>query len=346
MTFGASLLLVLSVALPWYAPPSIRVTTRPIVFRNAGATLHGTLFLPASRVPVPAVIVFHGASEPLAGTPLYRHLSDGLPQLGIAVLLYDRRGNGASSGSPDVPYETLADDGIAAARILRAMPQIDAKRVGYWGVSQGGWLASFAATRDPNAAFAIAVSAPLTTPESQMEFADTNRLDVLGYSSADVNDMLAARKAWTGYLRGANSRADAVAAIAKIEKRPWYQYMYMPTVAQLKGPSQSVWRTQMDDDPMAVVSRVKIPMLFILGSSDPWIPVAKTAAALKTLAATHANIRYAVVPNANHLMMIPPVPERMADAGPDAVNSEVPQSATYFMMLGSWITRATAISAP
>jgi pimeloyl-ACP methyl ester carboxylesterase len=151
--------------------------------------------------------------------------------------------------------------------------------------------------------------------------------------------MMQARKMWTGYLRGTNSRADAVAAIGKIENRPWYQYMYMPTVAQLKGPSESSWRTQMDDNPIAAVEQVKIPMLFLLGSSDPWIPVAQTVASLQTVAATHPNIAYDVIPNANHLMMVPPVPERMADAGPEAVKTESPQSPAYFMMLGSWLTR-------
>ena len=112
----------------------------------------------------------------------------------MAVPLFDRRGNGGSSGSENVPYQTLADDGISAAQALRAMRQIDPRRVGYWGISQGGWLATFAAVRDRKAAFAIAVSAPLTTPESQMEFADANRLDVLHYSQSDISDMLGARK--------------------------------------------------------------------------------------------------------------------------------------------------------
>lgn len=330
---------ILALATPWYSPPSTNVATKPIVFSNAGATLKGTLYLPASRQPVPAVVVLHGASEPLASTPLYRHLCDGLTQLGVAVLVYDRRGNGASTGSKDVPYETLADDGVAGARALRSMPQIDAKHVGYWGISQGGWLATFAATRDSDAAFSIAVSAPLTTPESQMEFADANHLHVLGYSQAEIRDMLDARKMWTGYLRGTNSRADAVAAIGKIETKSWYQYMYMPTVSQLKGPSESSWRAQMDDDPIAAVNAVKIPMFFILGSSDPWIPVTQTVASLQKVAAAHRNITYAVVPNANHLMMSPPDPERMDDATPQAVNTEMPQSPAYFMMLGSWLTR-------
>lgn len=333
------LTLVLAAALPWYAPSSAHVVTKSIVFTNEGATLRGTLYLPQSDRPVPAVVALHGASEPLASTPLYRHLSDGLTQLGFAVFLYDRRGSGTSTGSKDVPYEVLADDGIAAANALRALPQVDAKRVGYWGISQGGWLATFAAERDAAAAFAVAVSAPLTTPESQMEFADANHLYALGYSETDVKDMLEARKMWTGYLRGANSRSEAVAAIAKIQNRPWYQFMYMPTVAQLKGPNDSTWRTQMDDNPMASVEKVKIPMLFILGSQDPWIPVRQTVAALQTVVSARSNISFAVIPDANHLMMFPPNPERMADATPQAVKTEVPQSPVYFMLLGSWLTR-------
>ncbi len=336
--------MLLSAALPWYAPPTTVIVTKSVSFVNAGATLKGTLYLPLSKDPVPAVVVFHGASEPRASTPLYRHLSDGLTQLGIAVLLYDRRGSGASTGSENVAYQTLADDGVAGAKALRALPQIDRKRVGYWGISQGGWLATFAAVRDRNAAFAVAVSAPLTTPETQMEFADENHLLALGYSETDVENMLKARTLWTGYLRGTNSRAAAVAAISRIENQPWYQYMYMPTVSQLRGPATSTWLTQMDDTPMAAVEKVRIPMLFILGSADPWIPVAQTVASLRKIAAGQHNIAYSVIPNVNHLMMRPPVPERMADAGPEAVKTEVPQSTAYFMELGGWLARTLGLS--
>ena len=83
-------------AVPWYAQPSVAVSVQSVVFTNEGATLHGILYLPQEKDgPVPAVVVFHGASEPLASTPLYNHLRDGLPQIGIAVLLFDRRGTGA-----------------------------------------------------------------------------------------------------------------------------------------------------------------------------------------------------------------------------------------------------------
>jgi pimeloyl-ACP methyl ester carboxylesterase len=323
---------------PWSAAPTVTVDAKAISFTNAGTTLHGTLYLPRLARPVPALVVFHGASEPLASTPLYRHLRDGLPQMGIAVLLFDRRGTGASSGDAHVSYETLADDGIAGARKLRGMVQIDAGRVGYWGISQGGWLATMAAVRDPRARFAVAVSAPLVTPDTQMGFAMTNRLRALGYGSADVASMLHARKLWRGYLLGTNSRDDAVAALAAIENEPWFRLMYLPSPETLThDPATSSWRVQMDDDPLRFVKQVRIPTLFLLGASDPWIPVATTVDRLRVVARDHPSISYAVVPDANHLMMFPPAHEKMDDAQPAQVAHEAPQVPAYFLMLGAWL---------
>jgi hypothetical protein len=87
---------------------------------------------------------------------------------------------------------------------------------------------------------------------------------------------------------------------------------------------------------------VKIPILFILGAEDPWIPVADTVTHLREVGQTHPLLRYVVVPNADHLMMLPPVPERMDDADPKMVASEAPNSAAYFMLLSAWLQRALA----
>lgn len=326
--------------LPWYAPPTIAVSAQHVTFSNGDAKLSGTLYLPTSRKPLPAIVVLHGASEPLASTPLYEHLRKGLPQIGIAVLVFDRRGSGASTGKADVPYQTLVDDGIAGANAIRALPQIDRARVGYWGISQGGWLAAWAASRDPHAAFAVAVSAPLVPAESQMEFAMTNRLVVLGYDQHDIADMMNARRKVDGYFSGVNNREAAVAALEKIENRPWFGQMYLPKASELPAnPTDSTWRQHMDIDFFSTVERVKIPILFILGSADPWIPVTDTVKRLREVAATHPLLQYDVVPNANHLMMIPPVPEKMDDADPRQVAVEKPQSIEYFTILASWLTR-------
>ena len=323
---------------PWETAGAPQVVTEPVAFPNGGAVLRGTLYRPVTPGRVPAVVALHAAGVGSAGAALFRHLREGLPAMGIAVLLYDRRGAGQSSGKNDVSYETLADDGIAGARAIARISAIDPRRIGYWGLSQGGWLAVFAAERDPNAAFAVSVSAPLVTPEQQMEFAMANRLSVNGYSQADVDAMLAARKAWTAYLRGAAPRADAVAALSKIDAKPWFDLMYMPSAKDLtSNPATSSWRAQMDDDPLAALRRVRVPVLFIYGGNDPWIPVAATVGRLEPLARANGEIEYGVVAGADHDMAFPA--RETMDVSPAALEHDVPQSPAYFMLLASWLTR-------
>jgi hypothetical protein len=154
--------------------------------------------------------------------------------MGVAVLVYDRRGTGASSGSlKNIDYGTLADDAIAGQRALGDLPRIDPKKIGFWGFSQGGWFALLAASRSTDTAFAISVSAPLVTPEQQMQFATTNLLNVRGYSQENVKQMLETRKAWTDYLKGKGSRQTAVDALQKAEKQPWFELAFMPKASKL-----------------------------------------------------------------------------------------------------------------
>jgi predicted alpha/beta hydrolase len=88
-----------------------------------------------------AVVVFDHAGTATRDAAVYRHLREGLPALGFAVLIYDRRGSGQSSGSlQGVDYETLADDAVAGQHALAELSRIDPAKIGFWGLNQG-WLA-------------------------------------------------------------------------------------------------------------------------------------------------------------------------------------------------------------
>lgn len=171
-----------------------------------------------------------------------------------------------------------------------------------------------------------------------MEFAMSNQLSVLGCGKEAIDEMLEARHKLDGYFNGRNSRADAVAALQAIQDKPWFKLMYLPKADSVpENPNDSVWRKQMDLDSFAAVLRVNVPMLFILGDSDPWIPVSRTVDLLRAASNKNPHVRYAVVPNANHLMMVPPADEQMTDAGAAAVAAEQPQAAAYFMILAAWL---------
>ena len=255
---------------------------------------------------------------------------------GFAVLIYDRRGSGRSSGNlQSVDYETLADDAVAGQHALAKLPRVDPTKIGFWGLSQGGWLAVLAAGRSRDAAFAISVSAPLVTADEQMQFATSNLLTVRGYSHEDVREMLETRRAWTSYLRGTNSRAAAVDALTKAESKPWFDLTYMPKVSDLTN--DPALRRKLDDDPVAAVLKSKVPLLFVYGGSDPWVPVGQSMQRLKTLSNQLHNIESVIIANANHELMFPVNETMQVDA--DTNRNDAPQSPAYFMLLGSWLSR-------
>jgi len=323
----------------WHVEGTPKVVAQDLQFSNGSTTLSGTLYLPEQGNHLPAVVALHGASDATRDSALFRHLREGLPAMGFAVLIYDRRGSGKSSGSlRNIDYETLADDAIAGQRALAKVARIDPDKIGFWGLSQGGWLAILAAGRSQNAAFAIAVSAPLVTPEQQMEFATTNLLTIRGYSQQDVEEMLAARRAWTGYLRGTNSRTATLDALRKVETKPWFELAFMPKSSALTSdPEHNSYRREMDDDLIAALRKVRFPLLLIYGGADPWIPVHQSLEEVRKFIPQQPNIRYVVIPGASHEMMFNPHETMEFNTG--ALNRLAPEAPAYFMTMASWLVQ-------
>jgi dienelactone hydrolase len=319
----------------WAAASTVQVSSHDIEFQSGAVKLSGTLYAPAGRRALAAVVVLHGASSPLRDLPLYAHLRTALPALGMAVFVYDRRASGKSvptTGSHD--FDLLSDDGVAAADMLRRQPEIDPKRVGYWGLSQGGWLTLMCAGKDPKAAFAVSVSAPIVPPDIQMNYAVANILRVDGYSQADIHEAVEMRRAIDGYLKGTLDKASAERPLAAARDKPWFKLTY--TDRELDDPATSSWLKQMRLDPIKTLERVKVPTLMIYGADDPWVPVGVSVQTLKARAADFPAMELRVIPHADHTMMVGVDPKAQMD--PAAFAAEAPDSPEYFMTLAAWLT--------
>lgn len=270
----------------WGAQSSTPVDAKERTFQNGGVTLSGTLYVPKVAGRVPAVIAFHAASSPTRDNPLYAHLAEMLPPLGIAVFVFDRRGSGKSGGKlEDSDYTLLADDGISAQRMLARDPRIDPRRIGFWGLSQGGWLSLLAASRSPQTAFAISISAPMTTPDVQMNFAVANVLRIKGFSQSDIDQAIATRTAVDDFQRGKRDRESAQGVLDVATTKPWFAHTYLEKT--FKDPDQSHWAKEMRHDPMATLDAVKQPTLVIYGAADPWVPVRSSIERLRASAVRH-----------------------------------------------------------
>ncbi|MBN2466139.1 alpha/beta fold hydrolase, partial [candidate division WOR-3 bacterium] len=129
--------------------------------KAAGITLTGTLTEPDSGGPFPAVVLITGSGPENRNEEVFGHrpflvLSDYLTRQGIAVLRCDDRGVGKSTGD----YKTattadLATDAKAEFEYLKTRKDIDPKRIGLLGHSEGGIIAPIVANQAPDVAFVV-----------------------------------------------------------------------------------------------------------------------------------------------------------------------------------------------
>ena len=150
----------------------------PAFFTSGDAKLAFALDLPTGTGPFPAVVLAHGSGR--VTRDMLRPLALPFVARGYAVLRYDKRGVGQSTGayrgvstanSPDM-IPLLAADLAAGATFLRAHPSVDKDRVGFAGGSQAGWIIPVAATMVPEARFAVIISGPTISVGRQIYYFD------------------------------------------------------------------------------------------------------------------------------------------------------------------------------
>ncbi|MCA1593439.1 MAG: prolyl oligopeptidase family serine peptidase [Acidobacteria bacterium] len=153
-------------SLPSDFPSERLVVPRQIVFKAAdGVEVHGQLFLPPNARPstrLPAVVFMHGGPvrQMLLGWHYmyYYHNSYGFNQYlasrGYAVLSVNYRSGIGYGRAFRMAQKRGArgaseyQDIVAAAKYLRGRDDVDAKRIGLWGGSYGGYLTALGLARD------------------------------------------------------------------------------------------------------------------------------------------------------------------------------------------------------
>jgi pimeloyl-ACP methyl ester carboxylesterase len=149
---------------------------------RASVSLAGTLTLPEGKGPFPAVVLMSGSgpqdrNESLMGHKPFLVLADHLTRAGIAVLRYDDRGFGKSSGSfAAATHFDFASDGRAAFEYLETRPEIHRSRIGLLGHSEGSVYAPYIAKEEPGVAFVV-LYAGVGVP--MRELLDRQGMDIL-----------------------------------------------------------------------------------------------------------------------------------------------------------------------
>lgn len=308
----------------------------------AGATLVGELLEPvgsdiSSRRSL--VVMVHGSeTEPAIGN----NRAYLLAAQGITVFTFDKCGTGQSGGFYTQNFELLADDAVAAMTHAQAMTKGRVTRSGYWGQSQGGWVAPLAATRSKVDFVAVGfglISSPIVEDREQMLLeaqvlglddeakAQLKRLSdataaivsshfATGFESLDALRRELRDKDWMGSINGEYS--GGMLRMSDNDLRRVGRAVF--------DNLEIIWNY----DSMSVLSRLDIPVLWTIADKDREAPIDQTIASLAALKKQHKRIDVYRFPETDHGMY-----EFVEHSDGTRTNTRVTDG--YFKLVGDWI---------
>jgi alpha-beta hydrolase superfamily lysophospholipase len=259
-----------------YCAYQVRVPT------PAGNFLAGTLTLPqcaSACCPVGAIVTVTGSGPQdrdenlgFGGFKPFRQLAEALAERNIAVLRMDDRGVGESEGVfKGATTVDFAEDVRAGLAYLRTRCEIDCRRLGVVGHSEGALIAPLVAQNEPSLRAMVLLAGVADPPRNALHFQIQN-----GY---EHDQTLTEKK-----------RAELIASIpAKIDEmmvdNPWMKFF-------------------LTYDPADTMRRVKTPVLILTGEHDQQAaPDQVELQAEAFRAAGNRDVTARVLPNLNHLLV-------------------------------------------
>lgn len=270
----------------------------------AGVRMAGTLTLPKGKGPFPAAVLIagsgpNGRDERLFDHALFLVLADHLTRHGVAVLRFDKRGVGQSTGDFAAATTTdFAADAEAAAAYLRSRPEIDRRRIGLIGHSEGGVIAPMVADRDPAIAFLVLMAGPGVRGD-QIIMAQARAIAAAGGAPpAALEAGQAVEQRFLDALMAAKDQASAETAVRAGLKGAVPDAVIE---AQIKVATSPWYRSYIAYDPAPALRRLRIPVLALIGSKDRQVPADQNLPALRAALAGDPRAEVAELPGLNHL---------------------------------------------
>ena len=272
-------------------------------FASGAIQLAGTLISPNAGGKHPAIILVHasGAEDREYLLPFARFLI----RHGIAVLGYDKRGVGGSTGDWNTAsFDDLATDVVAAFEYLKTRSDIDRTQVGLLGWSQAGWVMPLAAVRAKDLAFLISVSGA-GVPAAQTTVDQTqNEMTARGMRPEGIAQLVGLMRLQYEFARTGQGWAEYAAALEKVAARLGGK----PPDTFPTTPDHPYWqfiRRLYFYDPAPTLRQLQVPTLALFGELDNNIMAEKNRAAWEAALKAGGNPDYTlrILPKANHLQL-------------------------------------------
>ncbi|MGI4832861.1 MAG: alpha/beta hydrolase family protein [Janthinobacterium lividum] len=270
-------------------------------------TLAGTLTEPAGPGPFPAVVLLTGSGpedrdETIFGHKPFAVLADYLARRGVAVLRFDDRGVGQSTGT--LQGTTSADyaaDARTALAWLRAQPGIEKQHVGLLGHSEGGTAAVLAAGQPQPPNFLVLLAAPGIAGNELIVQQTVALARLRGDGPAALATVEQQERQVLAAVTQNPSNAQARAKLLPLLTAAGVNSPQADQViAQLTSPG---YRALLTDRPAQDLAKVRCPVLALNGSKDVQVAAGPNLAGIRQglQAAGNPDATVRELPGLNHL---------------------------------------------
>jgi pimeloyl-ACP methyl ester carboxylesterase len=268
--------------------------------KSAGNVLAGTLTLPAGDGPFPVTLLITGSGpqdrdESMMGHKPFLVIADYLTRRGIAVLRVDDRGIGQSTGNfATATTADFATDVEAGVAYLETRKEIDPRKIGLIGHSEGAIIAPMLAGRNKNIAFIV----------------------MLAGSTLRGDELIARQAALVAKASGASAESikqveERQREILKVVVENKDNAVARKKLGEMIGPANpaigsllSPWyRYFLEYDPAPSLEKVTCPVLALNGELDTQVPPKEDLAIIRARLAKTENKDVTVLelPRLNHL---------------------------------------------
>ncbi|MGA7162271.1 MAG: alpha/beta fold hydrolase [Bacteroidota bacterium] len=318
---------------------------------DAGITLAGTFTKPKSGGPFPVLLLITGSGPQNRDEELFGHkpflvIADYLTRRGIAVLRVDDRGTGKSTGVfSAATTRDFAGDVRAGIKYLKSRSDVNGKKIGLLGHSEGGLIAPMVASESKDVAFIVMMAGPALPGDQILYLQDSLVSTAMGIPPEEIQKELRLNRTLYSLIRIESdtmklqqeirsaireSMASDSATVGKINEEA--------VNAAVKQFTSPWFRFFVTYDPIPALEKVNCPILALDGSKDLQVPATQNLEGLELAfkASRNKNAIAKLLPGLNHLF-------QKAETGTPVEYSRIEETINpgALKVIGDWVEEVT-----
>lgn len=269
--------------------------------KSNDVSLSAEIYKPHTKGQHPAIVLLHGSTS--NDKRDYLFYADYFAKLGLEVLIYDKRGNGESTGNYySSSYDDLIADAIVCLETMYKRKSVNKQKIGLWGLSQGALLLPKITSNTNIAKFLIAISPDVNSVTEAAAYSDSLRVVNIGGSEIDGKIASESHRIVERMIREGNSYEQVEDFIHQNAQK--YNFMNQTglygNINIDKNEFNGFYWQGRTEKFLSLWKSIKIPTLVIFGDRDSFVDAERNVSILKSL--NNKNIDMKLFSKANHVL--------------------------------------------